>query len=110
MTSAEEREQRQNTHHDRKELCFINVSVHQLKFVCLFIASYNIIPLHSKLLKQYLQILSYLGIVSTLQFYRVFHLFPGVLPQLCKSKEMRMDLGINPAVYFKSENSGKISS
>lgn len=78
--------------------------------VCLFVASYTIIPLHSKLLRQYLQILNYLGVVRTLHFYRVLHLFPGVLPQLCKSKEMKMDLGTNPAVYFTSDKAGKISS
>lgn len=43
-------EQRQILHQGRKELWFINVSVHQLKFVCLFVASCTIIPLHSKLL------------------------------------------------------------
>lgn len=54
--------------------------------VCLFVASYTIIPLHSKLLRQYLQILNYLGVVRTPHFYRVLHLFPGVLPQFASQK------------------------
>lgn len=61
-----------------------------------FIAPSPPVPLHSKLLKQHLWILSRLGVV--VHFYRVLHLFPGALPQLCKSEEKRMKLGTHPNV------------